>query len=264
MTSRAVGPVASLGKARLLGGAGIATLIFSMLVAFAGPAWGHEASGISANCDEVTVGWSGFPSGGVPVHIDANVGSVGTVSKDLTVDDHTAPTKLDISDYTRRLSSIERGIIQVDVTWDSQGPQDAYQIIPVWCGGRETTTTTSGGESAPLLPQSDGNDAAPRNSESVRSNNNTAPTSNVEAASRTASSTASTVASNSATSSTTTSTVVVSAAEATHAGPAASTSDGSLPFTGGPMIPLTLIGLSLLAMGAAVAYRTRDRRSPES
>lgn len=259
MTSRAVRTVASLRRARLLAGAGIATIALATVVAFAGPAFGHEASGISADCDAIMIGWSGFPSAGVPVHIEAGVGSVGTVSKDLTVNDRTAPTKLDISEYARMLSPIRHPSIEIDVTWDYDGPHDTYRIIPLFCG-TSVTTTSEGTSQTPRWR----NDRATAASIDTAAPQSPAPTSNVEAAGESASSTPSSIASNRADPSTSTSTVAVSAAEATQPGAVAATSGSSLPFTGGPGIPLALIGLSLLTMGAAVAYRARDRRSRAS
>ena len=72
-------------------------------LAFALPAFGHDVTGVSATCDHVTVNWSGFPAAGVPVHINIQVGAVGSISADVTVKDTTTHTDVNIAALTSQL-----------------------------------------------------------------------------------------------------------------------------------------------------------------
>jgi LPXTG-motif cell wall-anchored protein len=112
-------------------------------IALALPASGHEVTGVSANCDHVTIEWTGFPEAGVPVHIAVQVGAVGSTSADVVVSQITTQTNVSISSLTSQMHG-ESADVDVDITWTFSGPQHVHRTISVMCG---TATTTSQAES---------------------------------------------------------------------------------------------------------------------
>jgi hypothetical protein len=206
-------------------------------VALALPASGHEVTGASANCDHVTIGWTGFPEAGVPVHIAVQVGGVGSTSADVVVSQSTTQTNVSISSLTSQMHG-ETADVDVDITWTFSGPQHVHRTIPVMCG---TATTTTQAESVSSTTTS-----------TVGGLNETTTTLG-------ASSTTTIVVSGAGETSTTTVAAVSGPNETPNRAVSAtgSSSPASLPVTGGATTTLLLLGLACVLGGATIVLAPR-------
>jgi hypothetical protein len=117
------------------------------LFGFGGTASAHEVTSITADCDRVTVHFSGFPEAGVMVHIAAVVSGHAAITSDVLVTSATSEAHVDISAATATLFGATASV-DVDVTWTLEGPQHVHETLTVTCGSSTTTTqatTTSSG-----------------------------------------------------------------------------------------------------------------------
>jgi hypothetical protein len=227
---------------------GIAVIAAGVLVAFGGPAFGHEVTGIDVNCTDVTVHWSGFPDAGVNVHIVAEVEGIGSTNTDVVVDHNSSETHLSIAALTSQLNGAS-GTVNVDVTWTFEGPQHVEDTAHVTCGTPPTTTTTVqvGGSTTIAPPTTTTTVSAPTST--------TSTTVNVGASTSTTTSTVGV----SGQQTTSTTAISVSPAQVTNGGgtvSATGATSGSLPFTGSNPW-LIVLGLGLCAGGATMVAAPR-------
>ena len=110
------------------------------LFAFAGIASAHVITSMTADCYQVTVRFSDFPTSGVIVHIAADVNGQ-PISTDVHVTNATTEAHLDISAATATLVDTPAHI-KVDVTWTYLGPQHAHQSLTLVCGSPTSTPVT--------------------------------------------------------------------------------------------------------------------------
>src|SRR5690242_20713492 len=118
--------------------------LFTAVLGFSSVASAHDVSGISANCNEVTVQFVDFPPEGVSVHIAATVEGHPTLSSDVLVKNNMTAS-LDIASATSALAGATAAV-NVDVTWTFQGAQHVHETLDVTCGTHHcgcTTTTTA-------------------------------------------------------------------------------------------------------------------------
>jgi hypothetical protein len=234
---------------RLVGGLAAVCGLWFVLAGFAGPASAHDVTNITANCDTVTVFFTGFPESGVTVHIAATVQGHGSASTDVFVNNTTTSATLNIASATDDMFGATANV-DVDVTWTFQGPQHVHDMASVTCGEATTTTTTQPATTTTTAPAT------------------TTTTTTIAGESTT---TTTVVGVQGETTSTTAATAVVSAGEATNGpttggavvSPAATGTSGgssSLPFTGSATAPLALTGLTALAAGAGL-WATQRRKS---
>jgi hypothetical protein len=236
---------------------GVAIIVAGVLVAFGGPAFAHEVTGIDVNCTDVTVHWSGFPEAGVSVHIAVQVEGVGSTATDVMVDHNSSETQLSIAALTNQLNGAS-GTVDVDVTWTFEGPQHVQDTAHVTCGTAPTTTSTVGSSGSTI--------AATTTTTAPAATTTTVPESTTTTSmGESASTSTTTTALIGGQQTTPTTTISVSPAEAVNGSgtvSATGATSGSLPFTGSNPW-LIVFGFVLCAAGATlmVAPRVRARRS---
>lgn len=227
-------------------------LVLAGVIALAVPAFANHVGDMTANCNEVVVTFVDFPSGSTPVHIAIQVGSVGSTSADVSVNESTPPKHVTITNLTSQLHGQSANVV-VDVTWHLDTDHHEHGSFPVTCGTHSTSTTASPATTAPAT---------------------TAPPTTVPA-------TVTTGGGNGSTSTSTSSSVpsptvsvggqgttsIATSPETASLPPTSavspSTASSSLPFTGGSSLPLLVVGLALL-IGGAFAIIAPRRRSSES
>jgi hypothetical protein len=223
-------------------------VVAASLVAMSVPASGHDAS-IFVDCHEVFVGFTGFPADAIPVHIAVQVGDVGSKSADVMVDQHTTEKKVDISDLT---ASVHGAItVDVDVTWTFEGPQERQKTANLECNESGSTSTVENASSTSI-----GGGGETSSSVEAASSTSTPETTGGGGVS-----TSTSVSAASSTSSVTEAGSTSSTAAGFANVSAASTGGSSLPFTGGSAMPLLVLGLALMAAGAAFVIAPRRRRA---
>ncbi len=88
-----------------------AVLAIAGLVMFAVPAYANHVGSVSANCSEAVVTWTDFPNANVPVHIVVTVQGIGSKTRDVSVNENTPPTHIDITDLTSQLNGEEGTVV---------------------------------------------------------------------------------------------------------------------------------------------------------
>ncbi len=228
-------------------------LVIAATVAFALPAFANHVGDMNANCNEVVVTFTDFPSSPTPVHIAIQVGSVGSTSADVSVNDSTPPKHVNIMNLTSQLHGQSADVV-VDVTWHLDTDHHEHGSFPVTCGTHTTSTSASSGTTAttpPTVPPTTPPTTAPVTVTTGGQQGTTStsrPSSTVSVAGES------------------TSTTIVTSPETASlppGGSAVSAGGESLPFTGSSSLPLLLVGLALLIGGAAAILAPR-RRSSES
>ena len=229
-------------------GAG-SVLTVAGIIAFAMPAFANHVSDLSANCNEVVVSFTDFPSNNTPVHIAIQVGSEST-SANVNVNENTPPQHVNIMNLTSQLNGQSANVV-VDVTWFLDTNHHEHGSFPVTCGNEETSTTAPATTVAPTSIQQTTTTTVPV---TVTTGGGQVTTTSVGPATT------------AATESTTTTSIVTSPVTATTGSTSAvSANEASLPFTGGASLPLVVVGLALIIGGAAAVIAPRyRRRSSES
>lgn len=231
--TRAARSTAGRARRSLVAVVGGLVVVAAALVGMSVPASAHDAS-IFVDCQEVFVGFTGFPAEAIPVHIAVEVVGVGSKSSDVMVDQHTTEKKVDISDLT---ASVQGPIVvNVDVTWTFEGPQQRQKTANLVCNESGPSSTVESASSTSI-----GGGQTSTSVAAASSTSTPVTTGGANVSSSTSSVTAA---------STSTTFVKVSAASASQ-----------LPFTGGSSMPLLVLGLALIAGGVAFMYAPRRRAS---
>jgi hypothetical protein len=243
---------------RLLAAVAVPALALFIVGFGIGTAAAHDVSGISANCDKVTVNFAGFPDAGVTVHIAAAIEGHGTLATDVLVHNDMS-AQLNISSATSALAGATASV-DVDVTWTLEGPQHVHDTFSVTCGTATTTTTqrptttTVAGVTSTSMPATTtttvaGSGTASTTSTTVEGITTTTPTTSAANVSGETSSTGPQSAVLGETASNETGAITPTGTS--------SGSRGTLPFTGAGTLPLLAIGLAALAAGTAAMVRRR-------
>jgi hypothetical protein len=226
-----------------------AVLAIAGMVALAVPAFANHVGNMTANCNEVVVTFADFPSSGTPVHIAIQVGSVGSTSADVFVNDSTPPKHVNIANVTSKLHGQSADVV-VDVTWHLDTDHHEHGSFPVTCGTHSTSTSASPATTTPTTGATSTTTSVPVTvtTGGQRGSTSTSSTPKVSVGGES------------------TSTTILTSPETASLPPgtsAVSAGGASLPFTGGSSLPLLLVGLALLIGGAAAVLAPR-RRSSES
>jgi hypothetical protein len=256
---------------RLLAATAVPLLsLFVVAFGWSGVASAHFVSGIDVNCDDVTLNFAQFPSEGVTVHIAATVEGQGALATDVLVQGDMS-AQLNISSATSALAGASANL-DVDATWNFEGPQHVHEAFSVTCGSStsttvnqcgcgSTTTTVVGVTSTTAETTGTTVGTGGTTTPTATEGHPTGPTSTTQVSvlgSETSSppGTPNGGTAGGAAASETAGTGPISPTGATNA----NNGSGTLPLTGGPPLPLLSIGLASVGAGLAALIRSRARR----